>query len=136
MTDPQTQTLALTGLTLRVRDLERQLAFYRDLLGLEDGPRPSFDFPGAWLYAGGRPILHLACRDTVQAATGPSPSVSFEHIAFRVRGLPEVRARLAEEKVPYAEAPLPGFPLHQLFLTDPFGLRVELTFDMTDAANG
>ena len=38
--------------------------------------------------------------------------------------------------VPYAEAPLPGFPLHQLFLTDPFGLRVELTFDMTDAANG
>jgi hypothetical protein len=31
---------------------------------------------------------------------------------------------------------VPGFPLHQLFLTDPFGLRVELTFDMNDPANG
>ena len=120
---------------LRPQDLPAALAFYRDLLGLEEGPRPNFDFPGAWLYAGGRPIVHLACRDTVTAPTGPSPSVSFEHIAFRVRGLPDVRAKLAAEGVPYAEAPLPGFPLHQLFLTDPFGLRVELTFDMNDAAN-
>ncbi len=120
---------------LRPQDLPAALAFYRDLLGLEEGPRPSFDFPGAWLYAGGRPIVHLACRDTVEAPTGPSPSVSFEHIAFRARGLPEVRATLAARKIPYAEAPLPGFPLHQLFLTDPFGLRVELTFDMNDASN-
>ncbi|MBW6398262.1 VOC family protein [Roseomonas sp. HJA6] len=120
---------------LRPQDLPAALAFYRDLLGLEEGPRPNFTFPGAWLYAGGRPIIHLACRDTVEAPTGPSPSVSFEHIAFRMRGLPEVRTSLAEKGIPYAEAPLPGFPLHQLFLTDPFGLRVELTFDMTDPTN-
>lgn len=124
------------NLRLRPQDLPAALAFYRDLLGLEEGPRPNFPFPGAWLYAGGRPIVHLACRDTVEPPAGPSPSVSFEHIAFRMRGLPEVRAKLAAEGVPYAEAPLPGFPLHQLFLTDPFGLRVEMTFDMTDAANG
>ncbi len=123
------------NLRLRPQDLPAALAFYRDLLGLEEGPRPNFAFPGAWLYAGGRPIVHLACRDTVEPPAGPSPGVSFEHIAFRVRGLPEVRAKLATEGVPYAEAPLPGFPLHQLFLTDPFGLRVELTFDMNDASN-
>lgn len=123
------------NLRLWPQDLPAALAFYRDLLGLEEGPRPSFDFPGAWLYAGGRPIMHLACRDTVEAPAGPSPSVSFEHIAFRMRGLPEVRTRLAAKGVPYAEAPLPGFPLHQLFLTDPFGLRVELNFDMNDATN-
>lgn len=123
------------NLRLRPQDLPAALAFYRDLLGLEEGPRPNFAFPGAWLYAGGRPIVHLACRDTVEPPAGPSPGVSFEHIAFRVRGLPEVRAKLAAEGVPYAEAPLPGFPLHQLFLTDPFGLRVELTFDMNDASN-
>jgi catechol 2,3-dioxygenase-like lactoylglutathione lyase family enzyme len=84
------------NLRLRPQDLPAALVFYRDLLGLEEGPRPAFDFPGAWLYAGGRPIVHLACRDTVEP---------------------------------------PGFPLHQLFLTDPFGLRVELTFDMADATN-
>jgi catechol 2,3-dioxygenase-like lactoylglutathione lyase family enzyme len=121
---------------LRPQDLPAALAFYRDLLGLAEGPRPAFDFPGAWLYAGGRPIVHLACRDTVEAPTGPSPSVSFEHIAFRARGLPEVRATLSARAIAFAEAPVPGFPLHQLFLTDPFGLRVELTFDMNDPANG
>ncbi len=123
------------NLRLRPQDLPAALAFYRDLIGLEEGPRPDFDFPGAWLYAGGQPILHLATRGVVAAPTGPSAGASFEHIAFRMRGLPQVRATLAERGVPYAEAPLPGFPLHQLFLTDPFGLRVELTFDMTDASN-
>lgn len=131
----QPEGLDHANVRLRPQDLPAALGFYRDLLGLKEGPRPAFAFPGAWLYAGGRPIVHLACRDTVEAPTGPSPSVSFEHIAFRVRGLPEVRAKLAAEGVPYAEAPVPGFPVHQLFLTDPFGLRVELTFDMNDAAN-
>ena len=54
----------------------------------------------------------------------------------RPRDLPGVRAMLAARNTPYAEAPLPGFPLHQLFLTDPFGLRVELTVDMKDPVNG
>lgn len=123
------------NLRCRPQDLPAALAFYRDLLGLEEGPRPGFDFPGHWLYAGGRPVLHLAARETVGPPEGPARGASFEHVAFRARGLPEVRAALAAKGVPFAEAPLPGFPLHQLFLTDPFGLRVELTFDMTDAAN-
>jgi len=28
---------------------------------------------------------------------------------------------------------VPGWPLHQIFLTDPVGLRIELTFDISDA---
>lgn len=123
--------------TLRCRpqDLRAACAFYRDLLGLEEGPRPAFDFPGHWLYAGGRPVLHLVAREGVAPPAGPSPGASFEHIAFRARGLHEIRVLLDSRGIRYAEAPLPGFPLHQLFLTDPFGLRVELTFDMNDPAN-
>jgi catechol 2,3-dioxygenase-like lactoylglutathione lyase family enzyme len=124
------------NLRCRPQDLPAALAFYRDLLGLAEGPRPGFDFPGHWLYAGGRPVLHLAARDSVAPPSGPAAGASFEHIAFRTRGLAQVKAMLAERGIPFAEAPLPGFPLHQLFLTDPFGLRVELTFDLADAANG
>ncbi|MBP0465932.1 VOC family protein [Roseomonas sp. PWR1] len=123
------------NLRCRPQDLPAALAFYRDLLGLKEGPRPAFDFPGHWLYAGGRPILHLAARETVGPPEGPSKGASFEHVAFRARGLHDIRARLAERGIGFAEALLPGFPLHQLFLTDPFGLRVELTFDMNDPAN-
>ena len=107
------------NLRLRPQDLPAALAFYRDLLGLEEGPRPNFDFPGAWLYAGGRPIVHLACRDTVEAPTGPSPSVSFEHIAFRVRGLPEVplsRARAITVVVLLDEPELPEFSEARILL--------------------
>jgi catechol 2,3-dioxygenase-like lactoylglutathione lyase family enzyme len=122
------------NLRCRPQDLPAALVFYRDLLGLAEGPRPAFDFPGHWLYAGGRPVLHLAARETVGPPEGPAAGASFEHIAFRARGLAGTRALLAARGIPFAEAPLPGFPLHQLFLTDPFGLRVELTFDMAAEA--
>ena len=41
-----------------VRDLERSLAFYRDLLGLPLAPRPDLGFPGAWLQADA-PLLSM-----------------------------------------------------------------------------
>jgi len=31
------------------RDLGATVRFYEDILGLVNGPRPPFDFPGAWL---------------------------------------------------------------------------------------
>ena len=34
-------------------DIERSEQFYREVIGLEKGPRPNFDRPGYWMYAGG-----------------------------------------------------------------------------------
>jgi catechol 2,3-dioxygenase-like lactoylglutathione lyase family enzyme len=45
--------------TVIAEDLDRTLEFYTGLLGLQMGPRPDLGFPGAWLYADGRPILHV-----------------------------------------------------------------------------
>ena len=128
----------LHHVTLRCRpeDLPAALAFYRDVLGLQEGRRPGFDFPGAWLYAGGRAVVHLVGRQGAAEPAGPSPGASFEHIALRFRGLGAIRKALTDRGIAFTEAPLPGMPIHQLFVTDPFGLRVELNFDMTDAANG
>ena len=41
------------------RKLEETVRFYENVLGFTNGPRPPFDFPGAWLYSSGHPVLHL-----------------------------------------------------------------------------
>jgi len=51
--------MRIDHVTIATDDLETTVAFYRDVLGLVVGPRPAFPFAGAWLYANGRPIVHL-----------------------------------------------------------------------------
>lgn len=118
--------------------------FYKDVLGLRVGPRPAFDFPGTWLYAGAEPVIHLAATRREPADTAkpnaPSPAVSpgaaaatgpIDHFALRVAGaLDEWRDRLAACGVSFSEAPVPGFPLYQFFLHDPLGVRIELNFEL------
>ena len=41
------------------RKLNDTVRFYEDILGFMNGPRPPFDFPGAWLYSAGHAVLHL-----------------------------------------------------------------------------
>jgi catechol 2,3-dioxygenase-like lactoylglutathione lyase family enzyme len=49
----------LNHVALHVADVERSVAFYRDVLQLESIPRPAFSFPGAWLRLGSDQELHL-----------------------------------------------------------------------------
>ena len=100
--------------------------FYAAVFGLEDGPRPAFPFPGHWLYGGGRPIVHLAGKLAQRPAAGNANG--FDHISFQGLDLDGMRARLDGLGIPFAEVPVPGFPLHQIFLRDPQGLRLEVTF--------
>jgi catechol 2,3-dioxygenase-like lactoylglutathione lyase family enzyme len=122
--------------TLRCTEaqLDSLRGFYGGVLGLHPGPRPDFEFPGVWFYLGGRPVVHLAAfadrAGTDAAATGATSG--FDHVAFRASGLAATRQRLTELGMAWTERPVPGFPLHQVFLTDPLGVRVELTFDSAE----
>src|SRR5678815_3198643 len=53
------KTLQLNHVALHVADLERSVAFYREVLKLEPMPRPDFAFPGAWFRIGENQELHL-----------------------------------------------------------------------------
>lgn len=126
--------MAISGLnhyTIRCApaDLPELMAFYTQVLQLSPGERPAMPRPGHWLYSGGQPIVHLYAsvdqRDW--GATG-----GLDHISFRTHGLAATRARLAADSVPFDELPLPGTPIHQIFLRDPTGLKLELTFDMNE----
>ncbi|MEX2202119.1 MAG: VOC family protein [Dongiaceae bacterium] len=116
---------ALDHYTIAAGDLDRTVAFYENALGLVRGKRPDFDFPGAWLYAGGRPVVHLFVADAPNhAKTG-----ALDHIAFRADGLDATRKRLDALGIAYRQQTVPGTNLHQLFLHDPDGLRIELNIE-------
>lgn len=129
---------ALHHYTIRCtpEELPPLMDFYTRVMRLEAGRRPEIPAPGAWLYAGGQPIVHLYAHlsradEPVQPPTGP-----LDHIAFRSQGLDKMRKHLAAQGVAFAEAPIPGWDLHQLFLQDPLGLKIEMTFWMNEEVAG
>jgi catechol 2,3-dioxygenase-like lactoylglutathione lyase family enzyme len=42
------------------RKFHETVQFYQDVLGFVNGPRPAFNFPGAWLYSLGPGCVKMA----------------------------------------------------------------------------
>lgn len=121
---------ALHHFTIRCTpdELAPLVDFYTRVIRLAVGARPAIPAPGAWLYADGQPIVHLyALLQSPEAATDPVTG-HVDHISFRSHGLNEMRQHLGKLGVPFTEAPIPGWDMHQLFLHDPRGLKIEMTF--------
>lgn len=124
-------------------DLPALHDFYTRVIGLTVGARPDIPAPGYWLYAGGHPIVHLyahlsrpfdGARASAEAEQGAAPmgvTGPLDHISFRADDVEGVRRHLRELGVPFEEAPVPGWPLHQVFVRDPMGLKVEMTFALS-----
>jgi len=111
-------------------EVEQLRDFYCKVLGLQPGPRPDFDFGGYWLYPPtGGPLVHLAAITARALPLGERDTGKLDHISFRSTGLHEFRRHLEALGVASREAPVPGFPLHQVFFRDPVGIKLELTFD-------
>mgnify|MGYP000188652562 CR=1 FL=1 len=71
----------LDHVNVRTARLDAMIAWYGEMLGMNTGPRPDFDFPGAWLYAGDNAVIHLV---GVDAPTGPPDNLALEPVG---RGL-------------------------------------------------
>lgn len=110
--------------------LDRIKDFYCDVVGLQAGARPPFAGFGYWLYAGGRPVLHLS-------EAGPSEvrqtnvDTTFGHFAFDCEDGPAVEAMLRERGLRYERQVVPASGELQLFVLDPGGNKVELNFRET-----
>jgi catechol 2,3-dioxygenase-like lactoylglutathione lyase family enzyme len=110
-------------------DVEATRRFYCGVLGLAEGERPPFSFDGLWLYAGGRPILHVSAR----ALPAPREGV-IDHIAFASTDLAATVAKLESHGVRFTLDRQVGNRRWQLFCHDPMGAKVELDFDAAEAA--
>lgn len=116
--------------TIAAESREATLDFYCGLLGLVEGYRPDFSFPGAWLYPSGakRAVLHIYWdRPMPEQRTGV-----IDHMAFTARDLEAVKARFDERGLKYDLRRVPGGGIWQLFTLDPNGAKVELDFDAAE----
>jgi glyoxylase I family protein len=127
--------------SLPVTDLERSKAFYREILGLREIPRPPFDFPGAWFEIGAGQ-LHLIVHDGSTFRGDKDIDSRDIHFAVRVRSYAEALRYLESKgyredaddsdplkmKVsPYATA---GFP--QIYILDPDRHVIEINAERLD----
>jgi catechol 2,3-dioxygenase-like lactoylglutathione lyase family enzyme len=127
--------LGLSHVAIKAADLAATISFYRDVLGLAEVPRPPFDFPGAWLgIPGGEALIHLYAGERARGADGGFAvgSAAVDHVSLWARGHEAQRARFAAYGLPYRSQPVPATGLAQLFVFDPNGVLIELTYRLAD----
>ncbi len=118
---------ALSHVNIRTPNLEALASFYCDVLGLVRGPRPAFDFPGAWLYLGDCPVIHLV---GIESEARPAGTLRIEHFAFSADDMDALLAALQVREIPFRVGQPPGFPLRQVSFSDPDGNRLHVDFDL------
>lgn len=134
--------------SIRTTDLEASHHFYTTVLGFKEGFRPPFKFPGLWLYMGGDEadygtvhIIGIDLNDqqglidylgdkSLDSLTGTG---TVDHIAFLATGLAEMREKLQSMELSFKERAVPTMGLHQVFITDPSDVTIELNYPAEEA---
>lgn len=139
---------------IRTGDLARSHRFYTEVIGLKEGPRPPFDFPGYWLYGGEPPaalgsadngIVHLMGYNrerpgSLDAHVGERGTPAgggtgaLDHVAFAATGREAMLERCRAHDVRYTERVVPLLGVHQVFLKDPDGVTIELNYALEKSA--
>ncbi|MDH5379608.1 MAG: VOC family protein [Cyclobacteriaceae bacterium] len=109
-------------ISLHVADLEKSIWFYGKVLLLKQKDRPAFNFQGAWFQVGPQEIHLIAGREKPvnSHSRGTHLALEIDSIdAFRAHALPLWESIDAPKTRPDG--------IHQQFLSDPDGFRIELT---------
>jgi len=125
----------LAHVAIKAGDLATTVGFYTRVLGMQQVARPPFDFPGAWLGTeGGEALVHLYAGERARdaGATAPIGGAAIDHVSFWAHGHEVQRARFAAFGLPYRSQPVPATALVQLFVYDPNGVLIELTYRLAD----
>ena len=118
----------LDHFNIRTRRLADTVRFYEEILGLQNGDRPNFAFPGAWMYSEGKAVVHLVDISPTAEAQKPDSGV-VHHVAFVSRGFAAMKARLKAKGMAFDSRQVPGGDLWQIFVNDPNGVMIELNYE-------
>ena len=119
----------LDHVNLKTTRLAEMVAWYRDVLGLEAGARPDFDFEGAWLYAGTHAFVHLVgIEDT--GAVGSEQALKLEHFAFRGKDAQSFESRLKARGDRFRKVEITETQTVAFNIWDPDGNHIHVDFDL------
>ena len=118
---------------IKTADLDASVRFYTEVLGMVVADRPPIGFPGAWLkpaQAGADAIFHFYAGDAAKEADGwvQTGSSAIDHVSVVCQGYSDFKAQFEKFGLAYRENLVPATPLWQLFVYDPNGIQLELTF--------
>lgn len=127
--------------TIRTPFINESLDFYSNVIGMVVGPRPAFLFPGIWMYAGGKPILHIVSliepNQHMEAYLGQKEQSQgagcIDHISLQGTDLSAMQEHLVSIGQPFRERIIPEIFEHQMFIEDPNGVTIELIFPYSPA---
>ncbi len=108
--------------------LPEMVTWYEEVLGLEPGARPDFPFPGAWLYAGDRAVVHLVGHEGTPNV-GSEVKLKLEHFALSATGLSAFEEKLSTRQIKYRKTDVPGARMVQIHLADPDGNHIHIDFE-------
>jgi len=131
---PKATIHGLFHIAIKTSDLAATCRFWCDVIGLREMPRPDFGYPGAWLACpqpGGLGIIHVYAGGPALGADGKAPSgtAAIDHISLSCSGYRDYIARFKAAGLDWREFLVPGTTLWQLFVYDPSGIQLELTFE-------
>lgn len=122
---------ALDHVNVRTSRLEAMVDWYGRVLGMPSGARPPFPFPGAWLYVGEQPFVHLV--GTSEEPGADPADLKLEHFAFSAKGLSSFVAKLEAAGERFEKRVVPGFGITQVNVWDPDGNHIHIDFAPGDA---
>src|SRR5260221_8262416 len=124
----------LFHIAIKTSALESPRVFWRYVIGLREVARPDFGYPGAWLgcsQPGGQAIIHIYAGGPALGASGVAPrgTGAIDHVSLSCSGYRDFVTRFENAGLPFREFIVPGTTLWQLFVYDPSGVQLELTFE-------
>ncbi len=117
----------MSHVSVTVTDVGKAREFYTGLLGLQEIPRPAFDFPGIWYSLGGDLQLHIILNDqlTRPAVERETIQIRYPHFALWTDDADETARRIETLGVPCRDVVSGPTGLRQIFVKDPDGNMVE-----------
>jgi catechol 2,3-dioxygenase-like lactoylglutathione lyase family enzyme len=133
----EAHTMVITGIfhvAIKTADLAGTIKFYRDVLGMRVAPRPNFPTQGAWLACStpdNSTIIHFYAGDAARDETGgfARGTAAIDHVSLTVVGYRDTVERIKAYGLDWREYVVPDTKLWQIFIYDPNGVQLELTYD-------
>ena len=119
----------LDHVNLLTANLDKMVDWYCTVLGMENGQRPPFSFPGAWLYVDDQAVVHMVGADVEPSAIEPK----IEHFALSATGLAGFVKQLNEATIQFEAVRVPGFGVLQINLFDCDGNHIHIDFPPEEA---